>query len=152
MVINRIKMFFPFAITIILWYLSHPLLNPFGVLSLIPIYYYMYFRYTPYWFGFGIYMSFMLDFNASTLFLFSAAFIIMNIINETYGIIENEDGLKIRGFNVFLVSAIIMFFMFSVVQFGGILDNLINAAWLYLWVTISYFPVSWVLGHLSNDR
>jgi len=149
---NKLRKVFPFIITIILWHLSDPLFNPFGAISLVPIYYYMYIRRQSYWFVFGLFMSFMLDFNAGTLFLFSSAFIIINAINQMYGIIEKDAGLKIRGFNTFLMVSIILFFIFSVIQFGDIFSNFLSASWLYLWIAISYFPVTSVLGWVSRDR
>jgi len=150
--LSKIKRFFPFIITIILWYLSDPLFNPFGALSLVPIYYYSYVRRQAYWFGFGLFMSFMLDFNAGTLFLFSSTFIVTNWVNEMYGVIEKETGIKIRGFSSFLMVAMILFFIFSVIQFGDIFGNFLGASWLYLWVVISYFPLSSFLGWVANDR
>ena len=97
-------------------------------------------------------MSSMVDFNAGTLFMFCSMFIITNAINETYGVIENESGLKIRGFNSFLIITILAFFIFSSIQFGDVIDNFIGSAWLYFWIAISYFPVTAVLGRISNDR
>jgi hypothetical protein len=48
--------------------------------------------------------------------------------------------------------SIILFFIFSVIQFGDIFSNFIGASWLYLWIAISYFPVTSVLGRAANDR
>ena len=149
---NRFLKFFPFIVTIVLWYLSDPLFNPFGALSLAPIYYYMYVRHQDYWFGFGLFMSFMLDFNAGTLFLFGSSFIIINAVNQMYGIVENESGLKIRGFNSFLMISMLLFFIFSVIQFRDFFGNFLSASWLYLWLAISYFPISSILGWASSDR
>lgn len=149
---KHFRLIFPYLITILLWQLSGPTFNPFGILSLVPVFYYMYVRPMPYWLGFGLFMSFMLDYNAETLFLFSSAFLIINALNEMYGIIENERGLKIRGYNTFLAISMLMFLLASWITRDFMFTNLIAVLWLFAWLSISYFPLTYLFKKVGGDR
>lgn len=82
-IIKFLQTSFPFLITIALWRLSNPWLNPAGVLAIIPIFYCSFIRPVPYFTGFAILICMLIDYNFNTLIfwtlLYCAYYAIMNI-------------------------------------------------------------------------
>ena len=144
---------FPFAITIALWYMSAPRFNPMGALALIPIFYYMWVRPQRYWFGFGLFACFLLDYNANTLFLFCSAFLLTNALNFQYGIFENEGKaiFHIRGFAMFMgaiSTALLLYALFNMTRFFGFT---MGVAWMCCWLFALYIPFVSIFRRVSDD-
>ena len=149
---NVIRNIFPFFVTIQLWYLSHPVFNPFGVLVLIPIFYYMFCDYRKYWFGFGFFMCFLLDFNAGTSFLFCSVFLMMNALNIFFGVLENSTGYHIRAFNMFLGVMALFLFIYGIFGIRVFFSFLLGILWLYVWLFMLYIPMVALFRWVNNDR
>ncbi|MBQ7185813.1 MAG: hypothetical protein IJR92_03340, partial [Alphaproteobacteria bacterium] len=62
---------FPFLITVILWRLSTPWVNPAGVLAIIPIFYCSFIRPVSYFTFFSILFCFLIDYKFGTLFMWT---------------------------------------------------------------------------------
>ena len=139
---TRLRDVFPYLITTALWHLSDPRLNPFGVLALIPVFYYMFCDRKKYWFPFGCLVCFLLDYNAGTLFLFGSFFLFMDAINSAYGILDNEANsiLNIRKFNLFLCVMAVFLFVHAVFNSNQFWSALFGIIWLYLWLLLLYAP------------
>lgn len=140
--------------TIILWYLSDPRFNPFGILAMIPIFYYMFCDREKYWFGFALLMCFLLDFNAGTLFLFSALFLSANMLNDFLGVLDIEGGagFHIKKFNLFLGAMALFLFAYAVFAANNFFSFLAGIIWLCLWLYILYFPFVSLFRWVKNDR
>ena len=145
------KRFFPFFITIILWYLANPNWNPFGIFMLIPIFYYM-IKKIDYWFGFSLYMFFMLDFNTGTKFLFTGTFLLMKAINDFFGFFGKENGFDLKAFIMFLSAFIFPFGIFIIINTHHIFSAIISVLWLFVWVIVWYLPIVWMFKWIENDR
>jgi len=145
---------FPFAITLLLWNLSGPRFNPFGTLSLIPIFYYMFHDRRPYWFWFGAFMCFLIDFNANTLFLFTAAFLTAYALNEMFGALENEGGAGFypKGFAIFLGLVALFLFFHAVFESRNFFGFILGIIWMCCWLFLLYFPFVRFFRWVGNAR
>jgi hypothetical protein len=151
--IKKLKQIFPYAITISLWYLSGPRYNPFGILALIPIFYYMFSAREKNWFGFGFLMCFLIDFSAGTLFLFSSVFLLSKALNDFYGFLENEgNGFNVRKFNMFLMMLSLSMFVYAIFNARFFWNFLAGIVWLYIWLLILYLPFVALFRRVKNDR
>jgi hypothetical protein len=140
---NRaLRAIFPYIITILLWAVPHRILNPFGSLALIPIFYYMFGSPRKHWFWFGIAMCFLLDFNADTRILFTILFLLSNALNGIYGIFDfdGESGLNAKSFCLF--AGILWLFMaaYALIAADGFFMFAVGALWLCAWIMVLYLP------------
>ena len=82
-IIKYLQIAFPFLITIALWRLSNPWINPAGVLAMIPIFYCSFIRPVPYFTAFAILFCFLIDYNFDTVIfwttLYCTYYAVMNI-------------------------------------------------------------------------
>ncbi|MDR2268958.1 MAG: hypothetical protein LBD94_02130 [Rickettsiales bacterium] len=151
---NAIEKIFPFCIAIMLWYLSNPRFNPFGILAIIPVFYYAFCERTKGWLGFGFLICFLIDFNADTLFLFSSLFLITNTLNDLFGILDSENRTKfhIKKFNLFLGAMAFFLFIYAIFGAGNFFSFLAGIIWLCLWLYMLYFPFVALFRWAKNDR
>jgi hypothetical protein len=151
---KALRRIFPFSITVILWYLSDPRFNPAGVLSIVPIFYYMFCQPVKRWFLFGFLMCLLLDFNAGSLFLFGSAFLLMNSLNVFFGILEKDGGAGFyaRAFNVFLCMIAFFIFVHGIFNVHNFFGFFVRLAWVYLWLFLLYFPFVALFRWVSDDR
>ncbi|MDR1071039.1 MAG: hypothetical protein LBL21_00125 [Rickettsiales bacterium] len=149
-----LRRFFPFAITVTLWYLSAPRFNPFGILALIPVFYYRFRRPAEYWFPFGLLMCFLMDFNAGTLFLFSSVFLLTDLLNVFFGILEKEgdSGFYVKSFSMFIGLAALFALVCGIFETRRFFAFFAGSVWLYLWLLILYFPFVALFKWVGNDR
>jgi hypothetical protein len=152
---NIISFFFPFCITFFLWYLSSPIWNPFGFLTMIPIFYYTFDDKIKYWEIFGVLICFLLDFNFSTRFLFTGIFLFLYGTNKIFGFMEKMEKNKasnIKNFNLFLGIIVTGLFIFLLFSTGIFWNSLISCIWLFLWGSIMYLPMASLFKRVKNDR
>lgn len=146
-----LKVVFPYLVTVVLWSLSTPVFNPFGILAIIPIFYYMFCNEKPYWFWFGLLMSFMLDFNFDTLFVFCALFLFMNAINGLYGVFDEKGPVfGIQKFNFFVGTMAAFLLINAVFNEPNFLKFLLGIGMIYALLIILYLPVVVLLDKLDN--
>jgi len=150
---RAIRKLFPYAVTLALWYLSGPRLNPFGVLALIPVFYYAFSHRVHRWFPFGLLICLLVDYSAGTMFLFSSVFLLSNALNNFYGLFENEgNGFNIKKFNLFLIIMSILMLAYAVFNVSHFWSFLVGIIWLYLWLLVSYLPIVALFKWVQNDR
>jgi len=134
-----IKIIFPYILTIALWALPNPRVNPFGILAIVPLFYYMFCRHAPHWGWFGFFICFLLDYNADTFFLFSGAFVLTNAVNILFGVFDQGSGFSAREFNMFFVPLLLALMLFRMVELPGFWIHLVGTLWLYAWIMPLYF-------------
>jgi len=137
---------------IALWHLAAPRFNPFGIACLIPVFYCQFCAREKYWKWFAILMCFLLDFNAGTVFLFTAYFLLAMAINILYGIFDQETAslLYIKQFNLFLGPLFLALFMFYALDMPNWWGQLPGLVWLYLWMMVLYLPTAAVLRRVQR--
>ena len=148
-----IRDLFPYYITITLWYLSAPRFNPFGVLALIPIFYYMFYLRAKYWTAFGFLVCFLLDFSAGTKFLFSALFLLANVLNTSMGIFENDNSSRIgvRKFGMFTGIMALLMLVYAIFNTNHFFGFVFGIIWLYLWLFVMYIPLVVLFRRVEGD-
>jgi len=72
---------FPFAITLILWRLSLPIINPGGILAIIPIFYYSFISPRNEFLPMAVVGCFLIDYNFDTMLFWTAMFCIAYAAN-----------------------------------------------------------------------
>ena len=65
---------FPFAITLVLWRLSFPIINPCGVLAIVPIFYYSFISDRREFLPMAVLGCFLIDYGFGTMLLWTTAF------------------------------------------------------------------------------
>jgi len=137
---NEIKkllnILFPFAATILLWRMVVPVLNPAGILAIVPIMYYSFIRTRPEFLPMAILGCFLLDYNFGTMFFWTSLFCIAYAINylqtATRPIIEIADGQLVFACFIGLSLFMLGIWVFSWVAIG-------TAIWMFIITNIFYF-------------
>lgn len=143
---NILKAIFPHLITLLLWSLPNPAVNPFGALALIPIFYYGFADPRKYWTMFGLLFSFLLDFSADSLFLFSSIYLLAIAANGAWGLFNEATGF--RGFAMY--SAAASFALFVAGAFSGwFWLSALGAIWLEALLLVFYVPLSLMFGRFK---
>jgi hypothetical protein len=147
-----LKSVFPYVLAVSLWALPDPRFNPFGILAMIPAFYYMFIARVRGWKWFGFMICFLLDYNAGTLFVFSGMFLIAIAANILFGIFDmEEDGLAVKKFGLFIVPSLLALFIFQATGYPGFWIQLAGALWLCALVMILYLLLS-ALMRWADDR
>ncbi|MDR1027262.1 MAG: hypothetical protein LBL46_02495 [Rickettsiales bacterium] len=141
---QALKNIFPYFITILLWAMPSPSLNPFGALCLMPIFYYGFAEPRPHWTAFGLLMSFLLDASAGTIFLFSAVYLVSMSVNAALGIFTEASG--IRGFLIYTAAAMALMFFTTGLFSGGAGSFLVGLLWLEALLLALYIPAAALFG------
>ena len=135
-IINFLSMIFPFAITILLWRVSSPVLNPVGILALIPIFYYSFMRPRAWFLPFAVFATLLLDYNFGTLFFWTILFLIAYAGNflqtTTRPFLDIENGQL--AFASFVGAGLILLAIWSF-TWGAFADMI----WLFIVSNIGYF-------------
>ena len=128
--IKYLRILFPFLLTIALWRLSCPWINPAGILAIIPIYYCSFIRPVDYFTGFAILMCFLIDYKFDTVLFWTSVYCVY------YVIIHIQTFIDLTHTNKYGVYAFMLFF--------GIAVSLItvwNLTWLNLMLGILMFAL-----------
>ena len=148
-IVKILREIFPFVLTIALWRLSFPWLNPAGILAIIPIFYCSFIRPIRYWTFFAIIMCFLIDYKFNTLFIWTffycAYYSIMNIQTMLDLTHTKENGLY--AFALFLGIAA-LFITILHINFG----NLLAAIIMFLITCAFYIPIIRLIWVVQNDR
>lgn len=140
---------FPFLITVILWRLSTPWVNPAGVLAIIPIFYCSFIRPVSYFTFFSILFCFLIDYKFGTLFMWTIFYCMYYVVANIQTFIDlthtNKNG--IYAFMIF-IGAIMLCVAFS--GFG--LLNIVMSGLLFLYISLMYIPVTFLISKVvKND-
>jgi hypothetical protein len=147
-IIKFLRNAFPFLITVALWRLALPWVNPAGLLAIIPIFYCSFISVRPYFVPFAILFCFLLDYSFGTVFVWTlcyctyyAAMNIQTILDLTH---TKENGLF--AFMVFFGAVIFLISIqdLNLLNFGaGILTFIITCA--------LYIPITKLIRVVKND-
>jgi len=130
---------FPFAITLILWRLSVPVLNPCGVLAIVPIFYYSFIRPRSEFLPMAILGCFLIDYNfGSMLFwtvMFCAAFAANYLQTAFRGAVLKHHGIySFMGFTGACLLILGLWSFSTTFAFGSLLQMI----WLFVLTTAGY--------------
>lgn len=148
-IINFLRALFPFLLTIGLWRLTNPLLNPAGVLAIIPIFIYTFVRPTNWFVLFSMLMCVCLDYNFETVCFWLALYCFFYSINtfQNYIDIPRMDNYGMFAFLVFFAIAI---FIQMIINFSPM--NFLRGGWMLILGTVMYIPIAKLVQKVGYDR
>lgn len=147
-VIKYLRIIFPFLVTIALWQLSFPWINPAGILAIVPIFYCSFIRPVPYFTAFAILMCFLIDYKFNTLVfwtcLYCAYYAIMNI--QTIIDLTHTKKYGIYAFMIFfgIASIVMIFWNFTLL---GILGCIL----MFALTCATYIPLTFLTKAVYDD-
>lgn len=147
-IINFLRAAFPFLLTIALWRLSVPFLNPGGILALIPVWYCVFVRRVP-WFGlFGLIVCFLIDYKFNTIFLWTSIYCLFYAANGFQSVVDmpqmEHDALA--AFMVFIGFGILI-----AVGTAFSFTNILRGAWIFVFASALYIPVIQLTKRVRHD-
>ena len=96
-IIKSLQTLFPFIITVALWRLSVPWINPGGILAIIPLFYCSFIRPVPYFTPFAILLCFLIDYKFDTLLMWTIFYCMFYVVMNLQTFIDlthtNMDGI-----------------------------------------------------------
>ncbi|MCL2737568.1 MAG: hypothetical protein FWE17_01755 [Alphaproteobacteria bacterium] len=126
---------FPFAITILLWRLAAPVLNPGGILAAIPIFYYSFMRPRAEFLPMAIVGCLLLDYNFGTMLfwtgMFCAAYAVHYMQTISRPMLLIHDGLAV--FSMFIGGGLLILSAWAF-SFSAIF----TAAWMFAVSAVGY--------------
>ena len=147
-IIKSLQDLFPFFITVALWRLSVPWINPGGILAIIPIFYCSFIRPVPYFTPFAILICFLLDYKFNTVLMWTIFYCIFYVVMNLQTFIDlthtNRDGVyPFMGFVGMLILS-------QVVSHLSI-ANMLYGAVMFLILVIMYIPITTTIQAVQND-
>jgi len=147
-IVNLLRDIFPFFITLFLWRLSTPYLNPSGILAIIPIFYYSFIRPTPYFTGYALLFCFLLDYKFNTVLtwtiFYSIYYVVMNIQTMLDLTHTNKNGLY--AFLLF-AGSVIFFIMLTHVGWTSIFMSFL----MFITLSVCYIPITHIAKAVNHD-
>ena len=146
-IVHFLRVATPFLSVLILWRLSTSFWNPAGMLALIPIFYFSFFKPVPFFTPFAILFCFLIDYKFETLVFWTAWYCLFYTI---VGFQTFFDLTKIyRGaFYVFTLFFGLGMLVLLVANFGFI--NMLETIWIILWVCALYMPIIELIKRLQK--
>lgn len=147
-IIKYLRLLSPFLITIALWRLSVPWINPAGVLAIIPIFYCSFIRPVPYFVPFAILICFLIDYKFNTVLMWTvfycAFYAVMNI--QTFLDLTHTKKNGVYAF-MWFVGAIISFMIVTHLSFMNLLSGIL----IFAILTLMYIPIITTIQVVQND-
>ena len=147
-IIKFLQVSFPFFLTLALWRLSAPWINPAGILAIVPIFYCSFIRPVPYFAPFAILLCFLLDYKFNTVLLWTIFYCMFYVIMNLQTFIDlthtNRDG--IYPFMGFVGTAI----LFMVIPHLS-LTNILSGILIFSILTIMYIPIITTIRAVQDD-
>ena len=147
-IFQYLRMIFPFLITVMLWRLSVPWLNPAGILAIIPIFYCSFIKPVPYFTAFAILFCFLIDYNFDTVMfwtiLYCTYYAVMNI--QTILDLTHTKKNGVYAFMVFfgIASLTMMFWYLNWIGFFGGIS-------MFIITTLLYIPLTRLIKVVADD-
>ena len=147
-IIKYLQIAFPFLLTIALWRLSCPCVNPAGILCIIPIFYCSFIRPVRYFSPFALMMCFLLDYKFGGNFMWTIYYCLCYMILNLQTAIDLTHTKKsgVYAFMIFF-GIIILFMFFQHVN----LVNLLYAVVAFAITSILYIPMVVTIRAVQND-
>lgn len=147
-IIKYLQILFPFIITVALWRLSVPWINPAGILAIIPIFYCSFIRPVHYFVPFAILICFLIDYKFNTVLMWTtcycAFYAIMNI--QSFIDLTHTNKSGIYAFMGFVGTIISMIALSNLT-----LMNLVSGTIMFLILTIMYIPITTTIQVVKDD-
>lgn len=147
-IIKFLRCAMPFLLTLVLWRLAIPWINPGGALAIIPIFYCSFISVRPYFMPFAILFCFLLDYSFGTVFIWTLCYCtyyaVMNIQTMLDLTHTKRDGLF--AFMVFLGAVI---FLISIQSINWL--NFIVAGLTFIIICAFYMPITKLIQVAGND-
>ena len=147
-IIKYLQIMFPFLLTIALWRLSNPWINPAGVLAIIPIFYCSFIKPVPYFTVFAILFCFLIDYNFDTVvfwtLLYCAYYAVMNI--QTVIDLTHTKKYGLYAFMVFFGIASVSMIIWNLGWFGLLFGLL-----MFIVTCAVYIPIAYLIKVVCDD-
>ncbi len=147
-IIRYLQIMFPFLLTIALWRLSNPWINPAGVLAIIPIFYCSFIKPIPYFTAFAILFCFLIDYNFDTVvfwtLLYCAYYAVMNI--QTVIDLTHTKKYGLYAFMVFFGIASVSMIIWNLGWFGLLFGLL-----MFIVTCAVYIPIAYLIKVVCDD-
>lgn len=147
-IIKYLQILFPFLLTIALWRLSNPWINPAGVLAIIPIFYCSFIKPVPYFTAFAILFCFLIDYNFDTVafwtLLYCAYYAVMNI--QTVIDLTHTKIYGLYAFMVFFGFASISMIIWNLGWIGLLFGTL-----MFVITCVLYIPIAFLTKAVCDD-
>ena len=147
-IIKYLQIAFPFLLTIALWRLSCPWVNPAGVLCIIPIFYCSFIRPVRYFSPFALLMCFLLDYKFGGNFMWTIYYCLCYMILNLQTAIDLTHTKKSGVYAFMIFFGIIILFMF--LQHINLV-NLFYAVVVFAITSILYIPMVVTIRAVQND-
>lgn len=147
-IIRFLQVSFPFILSIALWRMSCPWLNPAGILSIIPIFYCSFIRPVPYFAPFALLMCFLLDYKCGTGFTWTIYYCAVYAVAtlQTFVDFTHTKNSGVYAFMAFF-GIIILFMFFQHIN----LINLLYGVVTFCITCIMYIPTVVTIRAVQND-
>lgn len=140
---------FPFALTLFLWRLALPFINPVGMLALIPVFYCTFVRPVSGFAPFGLLMCFLIDYNSDSLLFWSSCYCLCYAVNGFQSFVDltraDNDGIGI--FALFFGVAV---FVISVPHLTNF-TNIFRMIWAVGIECALYAPIVALIKRVDHD-
>jgi len=148
-IINFIRRAAPFLITIGLWRLAVPYINPAGVLAIIPIFFCTFIRPVPWFAPFAALMCFAIDYNFNTALYWTTIYCVCYAANgfQTTIDLTNDDYGGIGAFAIFFGAATLII----AIPHLAVFSNIFRTIWMMLFTTAMYAPITYVIKRIGHD-
>ena len=147
-IIKYLQIAFPFLLTIALWRLSCPWVNPAGILCIIPIFYCSFIRPVRYFSPFALMMCLLLDYKFGSNFMWTIYYCLCYMILNLQTAIDLTHTKKSGVYAFMIFFGIIMLFMF--LQYINLV-NLLYAVVVFAITSILYIPMVVTIRAVQND-
>ena len=147
-VINFLRVSFPFLITVALWRLSAPWINPGGILAIIPIFYCSFIRPTPYFAPFAIMFCFLIDYKFNTVLMWTIFYCMFYVVMNLQTFIDLTH-TKWDGIYAFMgfIGTVILLLVASHLSFA----NIFSGALMFSVLTLMYVPIITTVQVVQDD-
>lgn len=147
-IVNFLQTLFPFLITVALWRLSAPWINPSGILAIIPIFYCSFIRPVPYFAPFAMLICFLIDYKFNTVLMWTVFYCLFYVVINLQTVIDlthtNRDGVyAFMGF----VGTVILMLVASHLSIA----NIASGAAMFSILVIMYIPITTTIQAVQDD-
>ena len=147
-IIKFFQVSFPFLITVALWRLSVPWINPGGILAIIPIFYCSFIKPVPYFTPFGILFCFMIDYKFNTLLMWTVFYCMFYVVMNLQTFIDLTHTTK-NGIYAFMGFVGTVILMLAATHLS--LSNIVSGTLMFLILVAMYIPIITTIQAVQND-
>lgn len=147
-IIKFFQVSFPFLITVALWRLSVPWINPGGILAIIPIFYCSFIKPVPYFTPFAILFCFMIDYKFNTLLMWTVFYCMFYVVMNLQTFIDLTHTTK-NGIYAFMGFVGTVILMLTATHLS--LSNIVSGILMFLILVAMYIPIITTIQAVQND-